>query len=67
MFLISKDDLEIIDRVIDELKNYSASNLTSITLKQKPWKDSYIPCKKKIISHKMIKKFYKFDCKICNI
>ena len=60
-FLIGKDDLEMIDRVIDELRGYGASTLTLITLRQTPWKKSYVRSRKKTISCKLIKKYFEED------
>lgn len=39
--LLSDNDMERINEMIDECNQYSASDLTRITLNQKPWKTAY--------------------------
>lgn len=47
--------------MLEELRSYSASNLTKITLNQEPWCKSYIPQFNRTISKKLIKKYFMED------
>ena len=41
--VIDEDDKKLIDRVIDKFADYAATDLVSLTLCQRPWKDAYNP------------------------
>lgn len=40
--IIDEDDKRLIDRVIDQFADYTATDLVSLTLCQKPWMDAYV-------------------------
>ena len=56
--IIKDKDKEIINRVIDRFADYSATQLVSLTLKERPWKEAYIPHLQKIIPSESIKEYF---------
>ncbi len=56
--IICKDDKEIIDRVVDQMAVYSATDLVNITHKQSPWRDAYKSHKNNIITKESIRSFF---------
>jgi len=54
---IPEKDLEIIEKVIESYRNYSALNMVEKTHSESPWKDAY-DGKKTQISKEVIKKYY---------
>lgn len=59
---ILKSDQEIINGIVDQCYEISAASLTELTMKQKPWVESYACSsnyKKSIISCDSIKKYFK--------
>lgn len=41
---ITDDDKALIEKVVDKFADYSATDLVSLTHKQSPWIDAYVPC-----------------------
>lgn len=60
-FYILDEDKELINNVLEELRSYSASYLTKITLNQEPWCKSYRYNRDRVISKKLIKKYFMED------
>ena len=58
---IPNDDASIIDSIVDECGEYSASALVQITHNQAPWKDAYIPRFNNVITKNSIKKYFSED------
>ena len=58
---ISDDDKSLIDKVIDKFADYSATDLVSLTQKQSPWNDTYIPYQNKEITIRSIMKYFKVE------
>ena len=58
---ISDDDKSIIDKIIDKFADYSATDLVSLTQKQSPWIDAYIPYQNKEIKIGSIMEYFKID------
>lgn len=58
---ISDDDKSIIDKIIDKFADYSATDLVSLTQKQLPWIDAYIPYQNKEIKIGSIMEYFKID------
>ena len=58
---ISDDDKSLIDKVIDKFADYSATDLVSLTQKQSPWNDTYIPYQNKEITIGSIMKYFKVE------
>ena len=56
--LVSDDDQELIDGIVDECAKYSASALVEITHKQAPWKKAYRPGYSNVIPKKSIQEFF---------
>lgn len=56
--LINENHIEIINDIIEYVKNYDASELTRITMNQTPWKTAYYK-KNREITKKSIKDFFK--------
>lgn len=55
---ISTKDKKLIDAVIDKFKDYSATDLVSLTHKQSPWKDAYVPYENREITKDAIREFF---------
>lgn len=58
---ISDDDKSLIDKVIDKFADYSATDLVSLTQKQSPWNDTYIPYQNKEITIGSISEYFKVN------
>lgn len=59
--IIKKEDRDIIEYVVDGLKDYAASALVKITHHQSPWIDAYAAGKNHIISKKAIQEYFESD------
>lgn len=58
---ISESDQYLIDDIVDQCAEYSASTLVEITHRQTPWKKAYVPGRNRIISKHSIKEFFEED------
>ena len=56
--VILDEDKKRIDRVIDSFSEYTATDLVSLTHKQSPWINSYVPNQKNEISIDAIKRYF---------
>lgn len=56
---ISKEDIELINEMVDQCNHYSTSSLVEITHKQSPWIKAYNSCFSKEMSHKSIREYFK--------
>lgn len=56
--IITNEDKILINKVINKFKNYSATDLVSLTHKQSPWIDTYIPYQNKEITINTIKEYF---------
>lgn len=59
--LISESDQELINGIVDECAQYSASELVDITHRQTPWKSAYKAGFNQPISNESIKDFFEED------
>lgn len=55
---INKEDREIINKVIDDLSEFSATYLVKITHKQKPWIEAYSNGENTVISEKNMRSYF---------
>lgn len=55
---ITPEDSKTIDSVIDEFKNYSASDLVRLTHSQLPWKSAYNSGHNEVISKNSIRSYF---------
>ena len=55
---ILKEDKILINNILDDVREYSSSTLTNITLCQTPWKESYVPKQDRPIRRKLIKEYF---------
>lgn len=55
---ISNNDQKAIEEVIEEFKEYTATDLVKLTHSQDPWKYVYTPCANNIITTKSIKDYF---------
>ena len=58
---ISDNDKSLIDKIIDKFVDYSATDLVSLTQKQSPWIDAYIPYQNKEITIESMMEYFKVD------
>ena len=56
--VIDEDDKKLIDRVIDKFADYAATDLVSLTLCQRPWKDAYNPYQINEITTNAIRRYF---------
>ena len=56
--IIHDTDKEIINSVVDMFKDYSATDLVTLTHNQSPWKDAYVSRQNRIISNKSIRMYF---------
>ena len=56
--VILDEDKKRIDRVIDSFSEYTATDLVSLTHKQSPWINSYVPNQNNEISIDAIKRYF---------
>lgn len=56
--VITDEDKKRIDRVIDSFSEYTATDLVSLTHKQSPWINSYVPNQNNEISVDAIKRYF---------
>ena len=56
--IISRDDQKLIDGIIDECAQYSASTLVDITHRQHPWKKAYIRGYNNVIPRRSIQRYF---------
>lgn len=59
--IIWDEDKGLIDSVLDQFKDYSASDLVSITHNQKPWRTAYRKWGNSIISKEAIQNYFNED------
>ena len=59
--IIADDDKEMINDIVDRLADYSASQLTTLSVRQEPWQAVYEHNRQKVISKKSIKEFFETD------
>lgn len=55
---IKPEDQSLINGIVDECAQYSASTLVEITHHQSPWLDAYVPGLNQCISKKSIQKYF---------
>ncbi len=55
---IQEEDKWYINAIVDACSKFSASNLVNITHSQDPWKKTYNPFERKVISNDIIKEFF---------
>lgn len=55
---LPKKDRKIIEEVVDEFADYSASDLVTLTHDQKPWQDAYEPHMRNKISKRSIREYF---------
>lgn len=58
---IRPGDRPLIDEIVGECVNYSASSLVELTHNQQPWKDAYLPGWNKTISNDSIRRYFSED------
>lgn len=56
--IIADSDKEMIDAVVDEFKDFSATDLTWLSQHQVPWMDAYVDGKEKEITVEMLKGYF---------
>lgn len=56
--IILDEDKALIDKVIDKFSEYSATALVSLTHKQSPWIDTYVPNQNKEITIEKIREYF---------
>lgn len=56
--IISSDDQELINGIVDECAQYSASTLVDITHRQFPWKNAYRRGYSNVISKRSIQEYF---------
>lgn len=56
--IITNEDKILINKVINKFKNYYATDLVSLTHRQSPWIDTYIPYQNKEITINTIKEYF---------
>ncbi|WP_418822096.1 Panacea domain-containing protein [Ruminococcus sp.] len=56
--VISDEDKEMINKVVDKFSKYSATDLVALTHKQLPWIESYVPHMNNIITNESIKEYF---------
>lgn len=55
--IIDKDKV-LINKVIDKFADYSATDLVSLTHRQSPWIDAYVPYQNNEITIKVIREYF---------
>lgn len=56
--IIDEDDKKLIDRVIDRFADYTATDLVSLTLCQRPWMDTYVEGQNNEITTDAIRRYF---------
>ena len=57
--VIDEKDRVVIQSIIDSLSRYSTTDLVNVTHNQSPWKDAYVPNKRRrIITNEAIRSFF---------
>lgn len=56
--VINDSDKEIINKIVDDLSEFSATYLVKVTHKQKPWIDAYAKGKNTIISEESMRNYF---------
>lgn len=56
--IILDEDKSLIDKVIDKFSEYSATDLVSLTHKQSPWIDAYVPYQNNEITIEAIREYF---------
>ena len=55
---IEKEDIALIDEIVEFCKPYSSVDLTDISMKQDPWRMVYSRYRTKVISNESIKEYF---------
>ena len=55
---ISDEDKSLIDKVVDKFADYSATDLVSLTHRQSPWIDAYVPHQNNEITLDAIREYF---------
>ena len=56
--IIADEDKGLIERVVDKFADYSATDLVSLTHRQSPWIDAYVPYQNNEITIKAIREYF---------
>ena len=56
--VISDEDKVLINKVVDKFSDYSATDLVSLTHRQSPWIDAYVPHQNNEITLNAIRKYF---------
>lgn len=56
--IIKEGDKQLIDKVIDKFSDYSATDLVSLTHRQSPWIDAYVPYQNNEITINAIREYF---------
>lgn len=56
--IIADEDKSLIERVVDKFADCSATNLVSLTYRQSPWIDAYVPYQNNEITIKAIREYF---------
>ncbi|SCH46168.1 Uncharacterized phage-associated protein [uncultured Clostridium sp.] len=56
--VITNEDKNLIDKVVDKFSDYSATDLVSLTHRQSPWIDVYVPHQNNEITLDAIRKYF---------
>lgn len=56
--IIDEDDKKLIDRVIDRFADYTATDLVSLTLCQRPWMEAYVEGQNNEITIDAIRRYF---------
>ena len=56
--IIDEDDKKLIDRVIDRFADYTATDLVSLTLCQRPWMEAYVEGQNNEITTDAIRRYF---------
>lgn len=55
---ITVEDKALIDKVVDKFADYTATDLVSLTHRQSPWNDAYVPCHHNEITIKAMREYF---------
>lgn len=56
--VIERKDKELMEQVVDKFSDYSATDLVTLTHRQSPWIDAYVPHQNNEITIESIKEFF---------
>ncbi len=65
--IIKDKDKALIDKVVDKFSDYSATDLVSLTHRQSPWIDAYVPYKNNEITIDAIRKYFNHFLRIATL